>query len=96
MGKETAALGYVVKAAQEREVFGGMLSAVRRLNENDKDTLQRLIDERRALVCLCEELKVPHRNIYDSAYKDGDIVDRLRRTLSVVCFSLVHEEGDTE
>lgn len=49
-------LRYVLEAAEQREEFGHLLSHVRRIDENDKATLQRLVNGYCQTVRLLNEL----------------------------------------
>ncbi len=78
-----------LRRLEEYDKLCSLLSRVRRVDETNSATLERLIDERHDLVTLCHALKIEH-SPFDSSFKEsGNIVKKLRTKLSVVCFSLL-------
>ena len=82
------ALETVVQLAKERRKFGSILSYVRRADETDEDTLNRLIQDRRQLMHLCQDLNIEISDPFDPTYKKGPgPAARLRKYLANLLFA---------
>ncbi len=65
-----AALAAVVKSAQERVELGHLVNMVRRIDETDRETIRRLIDERSHIVELFRDNGIQHDS-FDHTYKEN-------------------------
>lgn len=70
MTDPVAILAAVVKLAEERRELGHLVNMVRKIDETDRETVRRLIDERSHIVELFRDNGI-HHDSFDHTYKEN-------------------------